>query len=237
MGVQMLDPAVGFKHLGPVGCSSGARWELPRDVILSRRFEVSEQLVPIVSGDVGKPGGCCDDPEACARPVGIRELALVIVDQELDFSFRAIKGSVHRRLRRGAIVEAWVDSAGSPWEPNISSLDLQGRVKWSELIRPDIPVPTPWSHAEYLALSLDPSSVSEVGSHQAYVTGCARDAQENLLNHETFKGEIGAFEGAHYLPFGLYRPEVDCRMFSKTSTHYCTVCEETIRYSIEDTSM
>ena len=111
MGVQMLDPAVGFKHLGPVGCSSGARWELPRDVILSRRFEVSEQLVPIVSGDVGKPGGCCDDPEACARPVGIRELALVIVDQELDFSFRAIKGSVHRRLRRGAIVEAWVDSA------------------------------------------------------------------------------------------------------------------------------
>ena len=125
----------------------------------------------------------------------------------------------------------------SPWEPNISSLDLQGRVKWSELIRPDIPVPTPWSHAEYLALSLDPSSVSEVGSHQAYVTGCARDAQENLLNHETFKGEIGAFEGAHYLPFGLYRPEVDCRMFSKTSTHYCTVCEETIRYSIEDTSM
>ena len=37
----------------------------------------------------------------------------------------------------------------------------------------------------------------------------------NFLNNSKFFDKIGAFEGAGYLSKGLYRPMIDCIMFSK----------------------
>ena len=41
-------------------------------------------------------------------------------------------------------------------------------------------------------------------------------------------GKVGAFEGAGYLPKGLYRPMIDCIMFSKGDKPFCKVCESAI---------
>ena len=47
------------------------------------------------------------------------------------------------------------------------------------------------------------------------------------------KGKIGAFEGAGYLSKGLYRPEVDCLMFTKTSETFCQPCSKAITHRIK----
>lgn len=116
--------------------------------------------------------------------------------------------------------------AWQPWEPNVSPLDAQGRVKWSARVAPSVPVPTPWQHAEYLRLmgiplqpSTDPAArpVAEV-----------REQVAALLAAEPWAGQLGVFEGARYLARGLYRPEADCRMFTRGATRFCTICRETM---------
>ena len=37
---------------------------------------------------------------------------------------------------------------------------------------------------------------------------------------------VGVFEGAGYATKGLYRPMIDCIMFTKAQTKFCVVCEE-----------
>ena len=40
---------------------------------------------------------------------------------------------------------------------------------------------------------------------------------------------VGAFEGAGYSAKGLYRPALDCKMFSKGNKGFCPVCRKAIR--------
>jgi hypothetical protein len=44
---------------------------------------------------------------------------------------------------------------------------------------------------------------------------------------------VGAFEGAGYAARGLYRPAVDCRMFSLSVTGFDPVCSAAIGRSID----
>lgn len=105
--------------------------------------------------------------------------------------------------------------AGVPWEPNVSPLDAQGRPKWAARLDAGLPLPSPWRHAEFLALM---TSGAEPAEQRAQVAA--------LLEAEPLRGRVGAFEGARYLARGMYRPEVDCRMFSKTAPRFCAVCQQ-----------
>ena len=49
---------------------------------------------------------------------------------------------------------------------------------------------------------------------------------------EKFAGKIGAFEGARYEAQGLYRPAVDCIMFTR-SEEFCAVCRRAISRVID----
>jgi hypothetical protein len=40
---------------------------------------------------------------------------------------------------------------------------------------------------------------------------------------------VGAFEGAGYASKGIYRPMLDCIMFSKGKKPFCKICEESIK--------
>jgi hypothetical protein len=40
--------------------------------------------------------------------------------------------------------------------------------------------------------------------------------------------KVGAFEGAGYSSKGLYRPMLDCIMFSKGRKPFCKICEDAI---------
>ena len=54
-----------------------------------------------------------------------------------------------------------------------------------------------------------------------------------MLRAEAHYGEIGAFEGAGYQAKGLYRPAVDCIMFTRNPDHFCPVCAAAIERVID----
>lgn len=88
-----------------------------------------------------------------------------------------------------------------PWEFNITALLNTNNLKWKRMVEQTTPIPTPWQKENYER------------------TGRLRIADE------VYAGKVGAFEGAGYLSKGLYRPEVDCIMFSHSLT-FCKVCQE-----------
>jgi len=56
---------------------------------------------------------------------------------------------------------------------------------------------------------------------------------DEFLRRSKFWGKIGAFEGAGYSGQGLYRPAVDCLMFTKGAKPFCKVCEQAVLRVIE----
>lgn len=46
------------------------------------------------------------------------------------------------------------------------------------------------------------------------------------------KGKVGAFEGAGYAAKGLYRPMIECLMFSNQQDEFCLVCQRAIERMI-----
>jgi hypothetical protein len=50
-------------------------------------------------------------------------------------------------------------------------------------------------------------------------------AVQEYLESSEFAGMVGAFEGAGYVSTGLYRPSVNCIMFTRTD-YFCPVCQE-----------
>ena len=55
----------------------------------------------------------------------------------------------------------------------------------------------------------------------------AKRVDEFLKNSKYF-GKVGVFEGAGYTSEGLYRPMIDCIMFTKGDKPFCKVCENAI---------
>ncbi|HEY3499545.1 MAG TPA: M64 family metallopeptidase [Polyangiaceae bacterium] len=120
----------------------------------------------------------------------------------------------------------------TPWEPNVSALDATGRPTWSSRIEPGVPVPTPWNQAEYLRLTTH-STEGEQPSNG--ISPSERKAQlTSAFSREPYRHVVGAFEGARYQTHGLFRPELDCRMFSRAAARFCCVCNDTILEALRD---
>jgi hypothetical protein len=56
---------------------------------------------------------------------------------------------------------------------------------------------------------------------------------DEYLSKSKYVGVVGAFEGAGYSAKGLYRPMLDCIMFSKGMKPFCKVCEAAIIRTIK----
>jgi hypothetical protein len=54
-----------------------------------------------------------------------------------------------------------------------------------------------------------------------------------ILKNPQYAGEVGAFEGAGYQSAGLYRPALDCRMFSLSLVGFDPVCSAAIGRMID----
>jgi hypothetical protein len=54
-----------------------------------------------------------------------------------------------------------------------------------------------------------------------------------MLAGERFAGKVGAFEGAGYRGKGLFRPAIDCIMFTRNVEGYCPVCARAITRAID----
>jgi hypothetical protein len=109
-----------------------------------------------------------------------------------------------------------------PWEPNLTAMHDPATLKWGDLVQPGTPLPTPWDRDGLEAKR------RELGDSQSDQEGW----DSALLRAMPYAGKVGAFEGAGYETRGLYRPEIDCIMFTRTSA-FCRVCQRAINRMID----
>jgi len=136
-----------------------------------------------------------------------------------------------------------------PREPNLTALLDPARLKWKILLTPGLAVPTPWEKEVFDALDGAQQKIrAEVNARLARLKreGAPREQIEkteqeaealsreharkidDYLAHSRFAGQVGAFEGAGYASRGLFRPMVDCLMFSKGAKPLCRVCQQAV---------
>jgi hypothetical protein len=126
-----------------------------------------------------------------------------------------------------------------PWEANITALFDKSNLKWKDLVAEGTPVPTPWNKEEFdkagYAIQKERDSL-----RKAMVTENVMEDlftrqmnQENeYFSKEKYRDQVGAFEGAGYLAKGLYRPQIDCIMYTRHLV-FCKVCSRTIENVID----
>ncbi len=126
-----------------------------------------------------------------------------------------------------------------PWEPNATALQDPQALKWGDLVDAGTPIPTPWEKERYEEHSRE---IRE--QRQALIDRAAPEAEfdalfarqraleDELLAAMRYANRVGAFEGAMYEAAGLYRPEIDCIMFTRAE-FFCRVCRRAIERIID----
>ncbi|MBL8768737.1 MAG: peptidase M64 [Planctomycetes bacterium] len=128
-----------------------------------------------------------------------------------------------------------------PWETNVTALLDPAQLKWKDLVKADTPLPTPWDKDAFTTLSKQfqqrrADLVAKGAKDEELEALFAEEkaATKQLLDAELARHSIGAYEGAMYQARGLYRPEVDCVMFSRNRNEFCAVCARSIERVIEE---
>jgi hypothetical protein len=135
--------------------------------------------------------------------------------------------------------ETFNPAGGEPWEPNVTALLDPQHFKWRDLVAVGTPVPTPWNQEAYdkLVLGYEDKrhALRERNAPEEEMEALFQEVREKttpMLRAEKYFGIVGAFQGASYQAKGLYRPEVDCIMFSRNPKSFCTVCARAIERMI-----
>jgi len=136
-----------------------------------------------------------------------------------------------------------------PVEPNITRLLDKNNLKWKNLITAGVEIPTPWEKENYdkmdyawqkerremnnhiAGLKRNKSAQKEIDAAQNEYNikdKAHSDEVDKYLTGSRYWNKIGAFEGAGYSAKGMYRPMLDCIMFSKGEKPFCKVCEDHI---------
>jgi len=122
-----------------------------------------------------------------------------------------------------------------PWEANATALLDPDNLKWKHLLTEGVPLPTPWNQEQYdeasyayqkkravlRAMEAPEEEVEELFAEVKKIT-------QPMLESEEHFGKVGAFEGCAYEAKGLYRPQVDCIMFTRNPDWFCAVCTDAI---------
>lgn len=141
-----------------------------------------------------------------------------------------------------------------PVEPNITALLDPDNLKWKHLCTPGIEIPTPWEKEEFdkadneyqkirQQINEKIAKMKREGAPEADINKEEEESEllslqnaqkvDEYLKNSKYAGKVGAFEGAGYSAQGLYRPMLDCIMFTKGAKPYCKVCEHAIIRVIE----
>ncbi len=140
-----------------------------------------------------------------------------------------------------------------PLEPNLTALLDPANLKWKDLVTAGTAIPTEWGKAEYDSLQRAMEDIGRkryqlVASHEKSgavpdTTGLRKELDDkihrirqrvsDILTNGPQKNKVGAFEGAGYTFQGLYRPSVNCMMFSNEQKAFCRVCERAVTRMIE----
>jgi len=141
-----------------------------------------------------------------------------------------------------------------PLEPNITAHPKKKELKWEGLVTQGVDTPTPWEkegfdkmdlayqkirqelNKKLAAMKRSGAPKAEIRDLENEIERRSKDAAMNsddYLSKSRFKGKVGAFEGAGYSSEGLYRPMLDCIMFTKGAKPFCKVCERAIADNIK----
>jgi hypothetical protein len=133
-----------------------------------------------------------------------------------------------------------------PTEANITALLDPDHLKWKEFVSEGIDVPTPWEKEAFDKMDLAyqkirteindkiallkrsnalQEEIAKVEQESEKLSKDHADKVDAYLAKSRYTGKIGAFEGAGYSSEGLYRPMLDCLMFTKGDKPLCKVCE------------
>lgn len=141
-----------------------------------------------------------------------------------------------------------------PVEPNITALLDKTNIKWKKNLTNGIEIPTPWEKEVFDSTDLawqkirreQNNKIAELKRNNAPEADVkklqdeydAKDREhqkwiDKYFQKSKFHNMVGAFEGAGYASKGIYRPMLDCIMFSKGKKPFCNVCEEAIKRMID----
>jgi len=120
-----------------------------------------------------------------------------------------------------------------PWEPNVTGLSDRKNLKWKEFASPGIDLPTLWEKSSYDSLEAIRGKLDRLAPDYYEKREPLHKAGMKLLRESKAAGKVGAFEGAGYASKGLYRPSVDCRMFSLSTGDFDPVCSAAIMRMID----
>ncbi len=141
-----------------------------------------------------------------------------------------------------------------PVEPNITALLDPARLKWADLVTPGVEVPTLWEKAGFdrmdnayqktrseinariARMKREGAAASEVARIEEDSERLSREHAakvDDFLRRSRYWDKVGAYEGAGYASEGLFRPQLDCLMFTKGAKPFCKVCESAVRRMIE----
>jgi hypothetical protein len=136
-----------------------------------------------------------------------------------------------------------------PEEANITALLDPEKLKWRDLVDPGTELPTPWEKeaydredaayqderkllnetiAEASTSGAPAEKIAELEDDEARHAAIHAQWAQEFLARSRWVGTIGAFEGAGYSSTGLYRPALDCLMFSRRVQPFCQVCERAV---------
>lgn len=120
-----------------------------------------------------------------------------------------------------------------PSEPNITRLMNPPHVKWHHLVTPGIEIPTDWNKEEYDGLRGRLMQLDRLADDYYEKREPIMQRGRDILANPDLLGKVGAFEGAGYVSEGMYRPSLDCRMFSLSLVDFCPVCRAAIERQID----
>lgn len=120
-----------------------------------------------------------------------------------------------------------------PWEPNVTRTNTKENLKWRSFVAPETPVPTPWKKTEYDSIEalrgkLDRLAADYYDKREGLLNG-----SKAILKDPLWLGKVGAFEGSGYTPKDMYRPAIDCKMFTLNPVDFDPVCAAAIERMIE----
>jgi hypothetical protein len=127
-----------------------------------------------------------------------------------------------------------------PWEPNVTAMLDKDNLKWKSLVEPGTPIPTPWNKEAFdkfgykIQKERDSLRAAKVPENVMEDLFTRQYKQENeFFSKEKYADKTGAFEGADYTQNGLYRPQLDCIMYTR-HIKFCTVCRKSLENVIDE---
>jgi hypothetical protein len=119
-----------------------------------------------------------------------------------------------------------------PWEPNVTRTNTKETLKWRDLVTDKIQIPTPWHKAEYDSIETLRGNLDRLAEDYYDKRESLMKKSKDILNNSSLAGKVGAFEGAGYTSNGMYRPAIDCIMFSLSLAGFDPVCAAAIEKMI-----